>query len=448
MKNPPVHNCGSWWSCDRQHPDYYEHPQYWFTGSPDDHFIYHNCGVGNKLSYLLTDGDTFRTYTITGMGITKAAALFYECQCYLLTSSADYHDLANVLLLAATNLRMTAEEQADVENACRAVAIYSDNCVFSIQDSSGARVAWFDDLGNLYLAGRVFEEAQEVGIEARWKFDEASGQTAPDSVGSNHGTLGNSSGSDQQDPTWVTGKINGALDFDGDDYISLSAIAPLEGSAVTVTAWIKPANVGDSYNPIVRQYLFEDSGCPQSPAYSGYDLCLNSEGKAGFWLDNDGALAEAPLIPNNWYHLAGTYDGQELRIYVDGVCKAKKAYPSKSGVENTPAYIGCGLQCAGNAYFDGIIDDVRVYDRALSRKEVRNLPYPDESVFRIQNSSGETVAWFNASGYLFLEGSVQENYQGSPSAENDNFVITDATDEPVAWIDDSGNLYLAGELYE
>lgn len=66
--------------------------------------VHINSGVGNKAAYLITDGDTFNGYTITGIGITKAAKIYYEAQTNILISSSKYLDLRNALNQACTNL--------------------------------------------------------------------------------------------------------------------------------------------------------------------------------------------------------------------------------------------------------------------------------------------------------------------------------------------------------
>jgi len=278
MKDPPEF---SWYPADKQReyvdPDRYNHPDF-YDGDDDSGGIHHNCGVGNKLAYLLTDGSSeedngqFNGETITGLGMPNeneldASDLYYECQCYLLTSSAEYSDLAYALLLAASNLGFTAAEQEDVVRACRAVEIYSGNTAFSIQDSSGVRVAWFDDLGNLFLAGRQLDIDAE--IEGHWKLDE----TSADSVGINNGILNGS-------PQWVTGKIDGALDFNGTgDYVSLSQIAALSSSSsgVTISAWIKAdlASPLPYYIPIVTQSVYERNGTAVAKPLPVLDLRLS-----------------------------------------------------------------------------------------------------------------------------------------------------------------------------
>ena len=86
MKNPPAFN----------NPDRMGSPLY-YTGSGDNGGVHTNSGVGNKAAYLITDGDTFNGYTVTGIGITKAAKVYYKAQTDILTSSSNYAALGNAL---------------------------------------------------------------------------------------------------------------------------------------------------------------------------------------------------------------------------------------------------------------------------------------------------------------------------------------------------------------
>lgn len=314
-----------------------------------------------------------------------------------------------------------------------------------------------------------------------WKLDDGSGTEAEDSAGDNDGELG----PDPHDPAWVEGKINGALDFDVDseeeDYVSIAPIDALKGNTVTISAWIQVDDASASYSPIVRQYDFVAQN------YFGYDLCL-IDGKPSFYLDNTRAQAGDAISPNKWYHLAGTYDSQELRIYVDGALKDSALYAGESG-RDTGAYMGYGVDSGGNRYFGGIIDDVRVYNWAVDRDEILDKMFYGTTKFSIKNNSGVRVAWFDNLGNLFLKGSLTERGgQTRPTAtEDDEFVFKDSSgnlmiinttngnmdiygvhgvwpgpgpseleDEfviegptgVVAYINASGNLYLKGELYE
>ena len=112
MADPPAYN----------QPDTLYGTGWWYAYS-DAAGVHFNSGVANKLAYLLTDGDTFGGYTIEGMGIDAVAALFYEANTALLTPASDYRDLYWALQRAAENLAWTTAQRANLERACRAVAI-------------------------------------------------------------------------------------------------------------------------------------------------------------------------------------------------------------------------------------------------------------------------------------------------------------------------------------
>ncbi len=96
---------------------------FYYNGSADNGGVHVNSGVGNKLAYLLTDGGSFNGYTVTGLGITLVADLMYECQVNLLTPSSNYYDLYDAIAQAAINLGFSPGQQAEVDNAGRAVEI-------------------------------------------------------------------------------------------------------------------------------------------------------------------------------------------------------------------------------------------------------------------------------------------------------------------------------------
>lgn len=95
----------------------------WYWGDEDQRGVHINSGVGNKLAYLLVDGDTFNGHVVAGLGLGRVAALFYEAQANLLVPAADYFDLYAVLAQAAVNLGWTPEERSNLERASRAVEI-------------------------------------------------------------------------------------------------------------------------------------------------------------------------------------------------------------------------------------------------------------------------------------------------------------------------------------
>jgi len=95
----------------------------YYYGTNDNGGVHWNSGVNNKLCYLLTDGDTFRNITVSGMGITLAAALYYEANVNLLTASSGWDDLASALRQAAINNGWSSSQRANLEQGLLAVGI-------------------------------------------------------------------------------------------------------------------------------------------------------------------------------------------------------------------------------------------------------------------------------------------------------------------------------------
>ena len=192
-----------------------------------------------------------------------------------------------------------------------------------------------------------------TGLVSHYKLDETSGTTATDSTGTNTGTLTNS-------PTWTVGKINNALSFDGvNDYVYLNSPASLQPTSISVSTWFK---TGATSGRIIRKRL------------SGYYLEITA-GKASFVVAIPSFASVTSTLTYNdnlWHHAVGLYDGTTLRLYIDG---SQVASASASG-NITYGAGGIAIGRDGDysgSYFNGVIDDVRIYNRALSADEIRLL---------------------------------------------------------------------------
>jgi Zn-dependent metalloprotease len=125
MKDPPnpPNPCGAFPCTSPGHPRQPDRMSstYYFCGGMDNGGVHINSGIGNKAAYLMVDGDTFNGKTVTGIGITKTAKIFYEVQTNLFTSASDYQDLYDGLQQACTNLigtsGITAFDCQQVRNA-------------------------------------------------------------------------------------------------------------------------------------------------------------------------------------------------------------------------------------------------------------------------------------------------------------------------------------------
>ena len=115
--------------------------QFWWTASNDNGGVHTNSGVNNKAYFLLVDGATFNTYTVTPIGLEKAIRVYYEAQANILTSGADYGALANALRQACTNITGTngivAADCTQVNNAVLATEMDTEAAAPDTQIDSG-----------------------------------------------------------------------------------------------------------------------------------------------------------------------------------------------------------------------------------------------------------------------------------------------------------------------
>jgi len=211
---------------------------------------------------------------------------------------------------------------------------------------------------------------------ALWHFDEGSGPYAGDSSGNGYGgTIYGASWTDQVAPE---DGGTAALSFDGvNDWVDVPD--NLSPAYITIEAWIYPTgvyDVGDHGSPILTKET--GRGTPPwsesfawrlriSPQDHKLQLqCFTATGAGGGNVSSDTALEMG-----RWYHVAGTYDGQNTRVYIDGqLAGSHTASVSEPLVTtNLPTAIG-HLQNWSVQWFKGIIDELKVYDYARSPSQI------------------------------------------------------------------------------
>jgi hypothetical protein len=205
-----------------------------------------------------------------------------------------------------------------------------------------------------------------------WKFDEGSGTDANDSAGTNHGTLNGA-------PNWVAGKIGPyALDFNGvSDYVEVPDGPFLDGmDALTIMAWIKTGS--SNYMGVINKYV-HNSG---NNLHDSYCLKISDGGAVYFQYAPGDAyvikVSNATVADDLWHHIVGVYTGAEGSIYIDGneVSLSRDDFDPGGGLNNTSEVlrIGCSNNNGSlNEFFAGTIDDVRIYDKALSNEGIKEL---------------------------------------------------------------------------
>jgi VCBS repeat-containing protein len=215
-------------------------------------------------------------------------------------------------------------------------------------------------------SNRVMCEA-DSSLVGCWRMEEGSGTTLQDG-----GTTPFNDGTTVASPSFAPGKIGSyAIALNGSSqYARVLDENSLDiTTAITLSAWVKPGKLG------TQNILKKTLGTTTA---NGYELSLASNGVVFIRLN--GALASRvdsvtlyPTDGNTWMHIAGTYDGTTLRIYINGVQNNTKAASITIGTNATNLGIGAEPAAAPLNFFQGSIDDARIYNRALSATEITAL---------------------------------------------------------------------------
>ena len=211
----------------------------------------------------------------------------------------------------------------------------------------------------LFLLAFALPVRAQVGLVAAWPCNEGAGTTIADITAVHHlGTLNNAGWTAQ-------GKYGGAVTFNGSSsWVTVPDHASLDlTTGATVMAWVYPTALS-SYRTVVMK---ETVGGAAYYLYSGPgDLAMGGGGFAGGQYRETSGGAVLPL--NTWTHLATTYDGANIRVYRNGALVATLASTGPFDQSNSPLRLG------GNStwseWWSGRIDEVRVYNRALSAAEI------------------------------------------------------------------------------
>jgi N-acetylneuraminic acid mutarotase len=204
------------------------------------------------------------------------------------------------------------------------------------------------------------------GLVGWWKFDETNGTIAYDSSG--NGNDGNLTGG----PTWATGKIGGALSFDGvDDYVLIPATTDLDLMRLTISTWVYSTNFDHN------GFIFEKTA--DGNVNTQYNLFIqNSELRFRVKPINS-SYSDTKVdqsILSGWSFITSSYNSSKRKLFVNGQLVASNDFnetiaTNPNGISLIGAYAFNSI--GSNYFFNGLIDDVRIYDRALSAEEVQAL---------------------------------------------------------------------------
>ncbi|WP_299761769.1 LamG-like jellyroll fold domain-containing protein [uncultured Pontibacter sp.] len=223
------------------------------------------------------------------------------------------------------------------------------------------------------------------GLVAHWKMNEGSGTTVSDATGN---------GNDAQtvgSPSWTTGVDGTALQLNGSNqYAAAPDTESLDiTETITLSAWIKPQKTGTQY--IIKKAV--------NNSIDGYELGLSSSGSVFFRINqassgNTYRLNSSTDYPSNgttWMHVAATYDGSVLKLYLNGAENASQTLSSPQTIAINTQAVHIGAQDNGTYKFRGAIDDARIYNNALSASEVSALYTGNASLAASATSSATAL---------------------------------------------------------
>ncbi|QEL25118.1 PKD domain-containing protein [Bosea sp. F3-2] len=208
---------------------------------------------------------------------------------------------------------------------------------------------------------------QIAGIAVAYSFDEGVGATANDSSGQgNTATLANG-------VAWVAGQHGKAASFDGvNDYITIpnSTSTNISGNALTLSMWINPQPLASGDSVVIGKFWNTTMSSP----YYQYGLELGGGNRTDFYIGTSSgpriAAAGTTLPFNQWTHLAVTFDGSQVRTYVNGTLVNTQALSASITARGNAMNIGADASTA--QFQKGLLDDLRIYNRVLTQTQIQS----------------------------------------------------------------------------
>ena len=230
--------------------------------------------------------------------------------------------------------------------------------------------------GVLVLTTPKAIHAEVVGI---WLFDEGNGKTIKDASGNGH------DGEIVGAVEWSDGKFESALKFDG-GHVSVPHEDNMNLVEFTITAWIKVPKILAPYQMIAGKEAWPDRNYSMWIIPGVMTFGFTTPGAA-----QDIQVGSQEVIDDQWHFVAGTYDENNLTPYVDGEMLAQRGAAGKPATNTAPLMIGAQPPAGGGPLM-GLIDEVAVYDTALSEKEIKQVMEGLARMFQAVNPNGKLAA--------------------------------------------------------
>ncbi len=220
--------------------------------------------------------------------------------------------------------------------------------------NAGGQAIWEDIQWQENFAAGESLSVGDPDLVAMWHFDETNGLTATDAaLPADDGTLAGAVSHIS------SGRFGWALLFGGSARVDVPDSDTLHLATFSVECWAKLSDAGPA------TFVDKQSGA------GGFRLATDANGRPFFWIGGTGSTATAMsgLHTGVWNHIAGTYDGSEIVVYINGMAAARVPVPS-SEVDSFGGPLRMGLSLAGGSGVKGILDEVAIHRRALQEQEV------------------------------------------------------------------------------
>lgn len=218
------------------------------------------------------------------------------------------------------------------------------------------------DIEDLKVFIRYWEQENQVtDLIAHWKLDETEGNIAYDSADDNNATV--------HGAIWTEGKIDGSLQFNGfNDYVDCGDSELLGPEQMTFSMWLKPEHMGGMRYIVDRSKKDSDD--------IDYAIKRHLAGEVEFSVGQLGSdplsvMSQANTALGEWSHVAVCLDGSQASIYINGQRDSSASYTER--VPREDYWLVISSLRASTRFYNGKIDDVRIYDQALSDEEIGEL---------------------------------------------------------------------------
>lgn len=244
-----------------------------------------------------------------------------------------------------------------------------------------------------------------------WPLDETNGTTAPDLNGGAHGTLVNG-------PVWAVGDgyLGNGLEFDGlDDRVDLGPIDITSGTGFSLACWIRPGSstmqeqlfVGKAYDPLFGDFVWS------------VGTTLHTRLQFRLQTVSTTTIQTPPntIFPGAFYHVAITYDGSTMALYVNGALAASAPKSGALGFHpQALAAMGHLDIGPGVVPFEGVLGDVRIWDRGLDQAEIIDLVL-EQDISMGTKPVAQTAVPTGPTNVFDLSGRPVAQYEQPPTVE-------------------------------